>query len=120
MRSPPLALGVMGRPIRQQATDGLALAQLRPTIPEHEIHRHTHDDMHFVLLLAGRYVSDARGMPAICDEPALLLNPPGTDHRDRFKTLDGLFLTLTMPAQTWARLTIDVDAPSHALRLDRR
>ena len=83
----------MGHSIRQQATADIALAQLRPTIPEHEIHRHQHGDMHLVLLLAGPYASDARGMPAVCVEPALIFNPPGTEHRDRFKSLEGLFLT---------------------------
>lgn len=48
--------------------------------------------MHLVLLLAGQYVSDAAGMPAVCAEPAVIFNPPGTEHRDRFRSLDGLFL----------------------------
>ena len=115
----PHPLGVMGQSVRQQATADIALAQLRPTIPEHAIHRHQHDDMHFVLLLAGPYVSDARGMPAVCVEPALLLNPPGTEHRDRFKSLDGLFLTLTMPLDAWRRFSDGIETPEDPVRLDR-
>lgn len=109
----------MGRSIRQQATAGIALAQLRPTIPEHEIHRHQHSDMHLVLLLAGPYASDARGMPAVCVEPALILNPPGTEHRDRFKSLEGLFLTLTMPLEAWRRFSDGIETPDAPVRLDR-
>lgn len=52
--SPALTpLGVRGLALRHQATDELAIAQLRPTIPEHDIHRHQHEDMHLVMLLAG-------------------------------------------------------------------
>lgn len=94
----PAGIGVRGYALRQQATPDLAIALLRPTVPEHELHRHQHAEMHLVLLLAGRYVSSADGMPDVCAEPALVLNPPGTDHRDRFRSQDGLFVTLAMPA----------------------
>ena len=112
--------GVMGFALHQQATRDLAIAYLRPTVPEHDIHRHQHDDMHLVLLLAGQYVSDAAGMPSVCAEPAVIFNPPGTEHRDRFRSRDGLFLTLTMPPAALARL-----CDSHAIgdqprRLPRR
>lgn len=103
--TPPVTgIGVMGLALQQQATRDLAIACLRPTIPEHDIHRHQHVDMHLVLLLAGRYISDAAGMPAVCAEPAVIFNPPGTEHRDRFRSRDGLFLTLTMPAIAFDRL----------------
>lgn len=69
-------IGVMGCPLHLQATRDLAIACLRPTIPEHEVHRHQHADMHLVVVLAGQYVSDATGMPAVCAEPAVILNPP--------------------------------------------
>lgn len=114
-----LSLGVMGHAIRRQATAEIALAQLRPTIPEHDVHHHQHVDMHLVLLLAGQYVSDAAGMPTVCAEPALLLNPPGTEHRDRFRSRDGLFLTLTMPLDAYRRFVDGVRVPEHAVRLER-
>ena len=116
----PVSLGVLGHCVRQQATADIALAQLRPTIPEHDIHHHQHDDMHLVLLLAGPYASDARGMPAVCVEPALIFNPPGTEHRDRFKSLDGLFLTLTMPLDAWQRFSQGIETPDAPVRLDRQ
>jgi AraC family transcriptional regulator len=118
--SPPTAeLGVRGYALRQQATADLAIAHLRPTIPEHDIHRHQHADMHLVLLLAGDYVSDAAGMPAVCAEPALLFNPPGTEHRDRFRSRDGLFLTLTMPLAAFTRLSDGLSLGDRAVRLPR-
>ncbi|WP_158635330.1 helix-turn-helix transcriptional regulator [Luteimonas cucumeris] len=76
--------------------------------------------MHLVLLLAGHYVSDASGMPAVCAEPALVLNPPGTEHRDRFRSRHGLFLTLTMPAAAYERLCDGVRIGDKSVRLPRQ
>lgn len=118
--APATEIGVKGFALRQQATRDLAIAHLRPTIPEHDIHRHQHGDMHLVLLLAGQYVSDAVGMPAVCAEPALIFNPPGTDHRDRFRSRDGLFLTLTMPLAAFERLSDGMAVSAHPVRLPRQ
>lgn len=115
--SSPAPLGVRGRPLLHQATGDLALALLQPTIPEHEIRHHQHDDMHVVVLLAGRYVSDATGMPEVCAEPAVIFNPPGTEHRDCFRSRDGRFMTLAMPAAAYARLCDGAKASPHAVRL---
>lgn len=76
--------------------------------------------MHLVVLLAGRYISDASGMPPVCAEPAVILNPPGTEHRDRFRSRDGLFLTLTMPASALARLCDGHAIGEQPRRLPRR
>ena len=94
------------------------LADLRPTVPEHEVAVHTHDDAHFVLLLSGRYVSSARGMPAICVQPTLLLNPPGTCHRDHFHGMDGQFFTLSLTANAWRDIEQAFPLPDTALRMD--
>lgn len=118
--SPPvssLPLGVRGRPLLHRATDDLALALLQPTIPEHEIRHHQHDDVHVVVLLAGRYVSDAAGMPEVCAEPAVIFNPPGTEHRDRFRSRDGRFMTFAMPTAAYARLCDGARPPPRAARL---
>lgn len=116
---PVTRIGVKGLALHQQATREMAIAFLRPTIPEHDIHRHQHDDMHLVLLLGGHYVSDAAGMPAVCAEPALILNPPGTEHRDRFRSRDGLFLTLTLPTCAYERLCDGVAIGDQPRRLSR-
>ena len=113
-------IGVKGATLCQQGTDDFALAQLRPTVPEHGIRRHGHADMHLLVLLAGSYVSEAAGMPEVCDEPAVILNPPGIEHRDRFRSRDGLFLTLTMQKPAFEHLCGPGGAPSHAVRLPRQ
>ena len=91
---------------------GIELAELTPTVPEHDVETHSHDDAHFVLVLAGKYVSSARDMPAVCASPALIYNPPGTVHRDCFRGLEGRFLTLSIPAIAIAGR----DLPGHAIR----
>ncbi len=86
----------------QRTVGALQLAELTPTVPEHEVHTHTHGDGHFLLLVAGHYLSTAKGMPTICTEPVLISNPPGTRHRDCFRGLAGCFLTLSVPLVQWA------------------
>jgi len=110
-------IGVKGHALRREQIGEIAIAQLRPTIPEHDIHHHQHDDMHVIVLLAGQYVSDAAGMPAVCGEPAVIFNPPGTEHRDRFRSRDGLFLTLSMPAEAFADLCDGHATSERAMRL---
>lgn len=39
------------------------------------------------------------GIPALCRAPALVLDPPGTAHRDRVRGMGGRFLTVSWPAQ---------------------
>jgi len=98
---------------------GLALADLAPTLPEHAVHTHTNDDAHFLLLLGGTYLSSARGMSAVCVGPTLILNPPGTTHRDCFQGdgEGGRFFTVSLTAADWQAAN-DVQAlPAHALRL---
>lgn len=76
---------------------GFLLDCLQPTVPERELRRHMHDEAHFVMLLAGRYITSARGGAAECAVGTLIYNPPGTTHRDRFRGLDGRFFTLSVP-----------------------
>lgn len=73
--------------------------------------------MHLLVLLDGAYVSSARGMPAVCVEPVVLLNPPGTEHHDRFRSRDGRFLTLSMPASGYAARCEGLRLGDQALRL---
>lgn len=96
---------ILGESLRRRHAGAMTLADLRPTVPEHDVHRHQHDDMHLLLLLDGAYVSSARGMPEVCVEPVVVLNPPGTEHRDRFRTRDGRFVTLSVPAAEFEWIT---------------
>ena len=113
----PAAAQVRGAALLRRACDGDTLALMRPTIPEHGIHHHHHDEPHLILVLAGRYVSSAEGMPEVCDAPALVYNPPGTEHRDRFRSRDGLFLAITLPQGAEARMFEDLPTPARACRM---
>jgi hypothetical protein len=72
---------------------------------------------HFLLLLEGKYLSTARGMPGVCTTRALVLNPPGTTHRDCFRGLDGRFFTLSIPAGSWHAATGYRKLTQDAMRL---
>ena len=87
---------------RRRRVGAIELAELQPTVPEHDVETHSHDDAHFVLVLAGKYVSSAHGMPTVCASPALIYNPPGTTHRDCFRGLEGRFFTLSIPGRRLA------------------
>lgn len=97
---------------------GMSIAEMTPTVPEHEVETHTHDDAHFLLLMDGLYVSSAHGMPAICNETAIIMNPPGTRHRDCFRGTQGRFLTLSMSGEDWRAATKDFPVGDYALRMD--
>jgi AraC family transcriptional regulator len=97
---------------------GISIAEMTPTVPEHEVETHTHDDAHFLLLMDGLYVSSAHGMPAICNETAIIMNPPGTRHRDCFRGTHGRFLTLSMSAEDWHDATKEFPISDYALRMD--
>jgi AraC family transcriptional regulator len=107
----------LGQCAARRTVGALALAELRPTVPEHEVHRHQHDDAHLLLLIEGRYLSSARGMPALCAHPVVLLNPPGTEHRDCFRGLDGRFLTLSLSNTAWQDATATLAISDAAVRL---
>jgi AraC family transcriptional regulator len=66
---------------------------------EHDVTLHSHENAHFVLVLAGRYVSSARGASPDLPAPTLIFNPAGTRHRDRFRNGHGLFLTVSRPPE---------------------
>jgi AraC family transcriptional regulator len=97
---------------------GIELADMRPTVPRHEVHAHTHDEAHLLVLHRGAYLSSAQGMPEICVEPVVLLNPPGTHHRDCFDSLDDArFLTVSLDAALWNQADAGTSLPMQASRL---
>ena len=70
---------------------------------------HTHADPHFLLIVAGDYLTSARdGKP---HPGSLIFNPPGTTHRDRFRSTTGRFFTLSLQPQHY-RLLSDSATPS--------
>lgn len=97
---------------------GIELADMRPTVPSHEVHAHTHGEAHLLVLHRGAYLSSAQGMPEVCIEPVVLLNPPGTHHRDCFHSLDDArFLTVSLDAALWDQAEAGTALPMHAARL---
>lgn len=102
---------------RQRALGTLALAELAPSVPEHAVEAHTHEDAHLLLLLDGDYLSSAQGMPAVANGPTLILNPPGTHHRDCFRGEAGRFFTISLTPERWAELGNLRRLPDQALRL---
>ncbi|HSD17378.1 MAG TPA: AraC family transcriptional regulator [Thermomonas sp.] len=98
--------------------DGIELADMRPTVPRHEVHAHTHDEAHLLVLHRGAYLSSAQGMPDICVEPVVILNPPGTHHRDCFHSLDDArFLTISLDPALWHQADAGTTLPMQASRL---
>ncbi len=84
--------------VRHDRTQGgiFELGVLEATAPEHDVHLHLHEEAHFVLVLAGTYISSAHGAPSMAPAPALVYNPPGTVHRDRFLGGKGRFMTISI------------------------
>lgn len=74
---------------------GFSFHALTANPPEEEVLRHSHDEAHFVLVLAGGYMSSAVGAPMVSDTPVLIYNPPGTTHQDRFHGGRGRFLAIS-------------------------
>ena len=97
---PSLPFGAFyGTVDRRLRAPGLEVAVLNAD-PHRIVERHSHDDAHFVFVLDGLYISSAVGAVPVSTGPALIFNPAGTTHRDRFEARDrvmtGCFLTLSI------------------------
>lgn len=102
---------------RRGSLDGDTLALLHPTLPAEQVSAHRHDQAHAVLVLRGRYEHSASQSGEVWQGgPLLLLNPPRTEHADRFapgERLEGArFLCLQFSAATWWRWQEQVDLPA--------
>lgn len=82
-----------GPPWREAAD--FSFHRLAADAPEDEVEPHMHEEAHFVLVLAGGYMSSARDAPIVSRTPILIYNPPGTAHRDRFHGGRGRFLAIS-------------------------
>ena len=84
------------------SSGGDELHLLRPTLRADQIEVHSHATAHLVLVLRGRYEHAAGATTA---GPLLLINPPRTEHRDRFaagqRLGDARFMALGVSAQRW-------------------
>lgn len=95
--------------VRRQA-GGFALASFAATFRE-DVETHTHETPHFVLVLAGGYVTGARGADAVMCAPTLVFNPAGTRHRDRFAGGAGRFLAVSLEPSVTAGRNALLDGP---------
>jgi AraC family transcriptional regulator len=91
---------------------------MRPTVPPEEMQLHQHHGAHFVLVLSGAYSSTAYGSEQVSRGPALIFNPPGTEHRDCFLEMDGSFMTISLSAERFGGL-VEQKPVEHPLRLER-
>jgi AraC family transcriptional regulator len=80
----------------RRAQAGFDFASLTATSREEDVEDHVHDEAHFVLVLSGAYITSAAGAPELACAPALVFNPAGTRHRDRFLGGVGRFLAITV------------------------
>jgi AraC family transcriptional regulator len=117
------------RPI-ERSVDRFTLG-LRDADPHRAVTRHTHEDAHFVLVLAGDYHHSAAGGRSAATRTCIY-NPPGTTHRDHFAVRDGRFagrfLSLSIApssreelglAEGVSRVVLDPQAVALAGRLAR-
>ncbi len=88
---------------------GFTVAHFAPTVPEREVVPHTHEEAHAVLVLDGAYLTAASKDP--CGAPCLVYNPPGTTHRDRFVSLGGRFVTLSISRRALERVAEWTELP---------
>ncbi|MGH9795744.1 MAG: AraC family transcriptional regulator [Candidatus Acidiferrales bacterium] len=96
-----LPLGVFfGEPRIRLRTTSFVFSSLLGTCPEEEVPRHSHPEAHFVLVLRGAYITEAREAESLCGPLTLIFNPAGTTHRDRFRSRDGQFLAMSLRAGT--------------------
>lgn len=98
-----------GERFRTVRTDSFVCSEGDAAGSEREVPRHSHASAHFVLVVKGRYITEARNQDRLYGPGTLIYNPTGTTHRDRFHNGRGRFLTIT-PSADVARL-LDSQVP---------
>lgn len=113
---PTLGYGsFFGRFVRQREVPGFSFSAMTPLLPASEVRTHTHENAHFILVIDGLYISQARHAPAIAQAPFLVYNPPETTHRDRFHTLGGCFLTISIASERLRSVAENIPLVSEAV-----
>ena len=92
-----------GDRFRTVASDSFVCSEGEATGHCRAVPRHRHASSHFVLVVRGVYITEARNQDALYGPGTLIYNPTGTAHRDRFDGGQGAFLTIT-PSPSVARL----------------
>lgn len=83
---------------RELRTPSFEYAERIALVPDREVPEHTHANAHFVLVVRGTYITEARNRPGLCGAATLIFNPAGTTHRDRFRSERGCFFTINVNA----------------------
>ena len=94
----------IGQTADEVIAQGFSFRELRHR-PGEEVPLHTHADPHFLLIVDGDYVTTARGPQGGCRPGSLIFNPPGTTHRDRFRSTTGRFFTLSLQPERYRVLS---------------
>ena len=84
-----------GKRRREVGTESFAFLEADAALSADELPRHTHPDAHFVLVLRGRYITEARNRSDEEGPFTLIFNPGGSTHRDRFHDGPGRFFTIS-------------------------
>lgn len=79
------------------AAGAFTFASRRGDVPPAAVPRHTHDEAHYVLVVSGDYITEARG-GGTCGPSTLVFNPAATTHRDRFTEPGGRFFSISLAA----------------------
>jgi AraC family transcriptional regulator len=107
----------------RQTAAGFTVASMRAD-PTAQVERHTHETAHFIVLLSGQYVTSAHGADAVCVRPALIYNPPGTTHRDRFRNVggrvDGRFISVAVDPERMGDIARSFTLVEDAIYTDER
>jgi AraC family transcriptional regulator len=96
---------------------GFGFVSMAATAREEDVEEHVHDTAHFVLVLAGVYITSAEGAPELACSPTLVFNPAGTRHRDRFLGGVGRFLAITVAGAGANLAEAGARTPDRAVRL---
>lgn len=81
----------------ERSCAGFTAALRRGTIPQEQVHEHSHEGAHFVLAIDAGYLTGARGAEGLTRPATLIYNPPGTVHRDRFMETGRRFISIDVP-----------------------
>ena len=87
-----------GKEFRTVQTHSFVCAEAKATGSARELPRHSHASSHFVLIVRGTYITEARNQDRWYGPGTLIYNPTGTTHRDRFHKGRGRFLAITPSA----------------------
>jgi AraC family transcriptional regulator len=106
-----------GERFRTVQTDSFVCSEGEATGFAQGVPRHSHASSHFILVVKGAYITEARNQDRLYRPGTLIYNPTGTTHRDRFDGGSGRFFTIT-PSPDIARL-LDTCVPVSLVIHDR-